>query len=641
MDLESLSADEFSLEDQDFYESHPRPFKMSGSSKPIRKVKFDLDLPQVMKVESHHDDAVLDSRGSRGSMQKVPSLSDLSDPESSLDNPAQVPPLTPGTNKKMTEALKASFASWEKDQINRNIPKDPREWSEKHVNFWLRWAMSEFSLEGVPLQQFGKGRDICQMGKESFLQRTPPFVGDILWEHLEILQKDVEKERACGEVGAGLIESVPDLTDLLAGHHHNNNNSPAPPGPPSVAGSHPGTPAPPQHHYMEGGYGHMRSPDCRDESTPPPSSHSYLHLRNPNQSMYPIKTEGYGSHLPADGMGMGLGGGGGAGSGSGAGTPGAEEGPVSYVVPSSQPTQPTTATAPQSNAPIPYERSESEYPSLDGSHHPSGYMDSSPELYAHQSLADQKYHVQNYHKSYPRARYQDGYGDYSSHYDASPFQTVPNGVAGGVGAAGSGASPATGAGMGAADHWSSGEAAGDLHSHPAFIHHSHSGLSALRDPLRDPLRDSLRDPFGMGPAQDMKPMLQTSMLGYGGLNENPGSGPCFTGSGPIQLWQFLLELLTDKSCQSFISWTGDGWEFKLTDPDEVARRWGIRKNKPKMNYEKLSRGLRYYYDKNIIHKTSGKRYVYRFVCDLQSLLGYSPEELHAMVDVKADNRDDD
>lgn len=99
------------------------------------------------------------------------------------------------------------------------------------------------------------------------------------------------------------------------------------------------------------------------------------------------------------------------------------------------------------------------------------------------------------------------------------------------------------------------------------------------------------------------------------------SGPCFTGSGPIQLWQFLLELLTDKSCQGFISWTGDGWEFKLTDPDEVARRWGIRKNKPKMNYEKLSRGLRYYYDKNIIHKTAGKRYVYRFVCDLQSLLG--------------------
>ncbi|XP_034471055.1 protein c-ets-2-A-like [Hippoglossus hippoglossus] len=107
----------------------------------------------------------------------------------------------------------------------------------------------------------------------------------------------------------------------------------------------------------------------------------------------------------------------------------------------------------------------------------------------------------------------------------------------------------------------------------------------------------------------------------------------YTGSGPIQLWQFLLELLTDRSCQSCISWTGDGWEFKLTDPDEVALLWGRRKNKPKMNYEKLSRGLRYYYDKHIIRKTAGKRYVYRFVCNLQGLLGYQPGELHAMLDI--------
>jgi c-ets proto-oncogene protein len=131
-----------------------------------------------------------------------------------------------------------------------------------------------------------------------------------------------------------------------------------------------------------------------------------------------------------------------------------------------------------------------------------------------------------------------------------------------------------------------------------------------------------------------RPLVQASML-----SQAPG-GPCFTGSGPIQLWQFLLELLTDKTCQHFIAWSGDGWEFKMVDPDEVARRWGIRKNKPKMNYEKLSRGLRYYYDKNIILKTSGKRYVYRFVCDLQGLLGYTPEEVHAMVDFKPDTHKD-
>lgn len=48
-----------------------------------------------------------------------------------------------------------------------------------------------------------------------------------------------------------------------------------------------------------------------------------------------------------------------------------------------------------------------------------------------------------------------------------------------------------------------------------------------------------------------------------------GGIQCFNGTGPIQLWQFLLELLMDKTCQNFISWTGEGWEFKLTDPDEV------------------------------------------------------------------------
>lgn len=108
-----------------------------------------------------------------------------------------------------------------------------------------------------------------------------------------------------------------------------------------------------------------------------------------------------------------------------------------------------------------------------------------------------------------------------------------------------------------------------------------------------------------------------------------------SGSGPIQLWQFLLELLQDRSCQTFISWTGNGWEFKLSDPSEVARRWGKRKNKPRMTYEKLSRGLRYYYHKDIIHKTGGQRYVYRFVCNVQHLLGKTSHEILQEMDVPA------
>ncbi|XP_066575257.1 fli-1 proto-oncogene, ETS transcription factor-related sequence isoform X2 [Amia ocellicauda] len=84
------------------------------------------------------------------------------------------------------------------------------------------------------------------------------------------------------------------------------------------------------------------------------------------------------------------------------------------------------------------------------------------------------------------------------------------------------------------------------------------------------------------------------------------------GSGQIQLWQFLLELLSDSTNSGCITWEGTNGEFKMTDPDEVARRWGERKSKPNMNYDKLSRALRYYYDKNIMTKVHGKRYAYKF-----------------------------
>lgn len=63
-------------------------------------------------------------------------------------------------------------------------------------------------------------------------------------------------------------------------------------------------------------------------------------------------------------------------------------------------------------------------------------------------------------------------------------------------------------------------------------------------------------------------------------------------SGQIQLWQFLLELLTDREHRGAIQWIGTEGEFKLNQPEAVAQLWGARKNKPSMNYEKLSRALR-------------------------------------------------
>ncbi|XP_050306346.1 protein C-ets-1 isoform X2 [Anthonomus grandis grandis] len=468
------------------------------------------------------------------------------------DIPTQVPPLTPGTNKTMAEALKASFASWEKDQLRLNIPKDPRQWTEGHVTHWLQWAAKEFSLDCIDHQFRMKGKDICAMGKDAFAARAPAFVGDILWEHLELLQKDVEKERT---LTSALYDSmcVPELPSYID-YTQAPIMSPA----------------------------EDRKPISLTITPPPanqaqPNNNNFLHDGAGRYSDTPY-TDTYGSPYQEGSPYQTVPSGGSSGSEQWGHTPNHDLSSMGgHPPPPSH--QPDTKPTMLQNGMI------------------AGYPSNPPGTGGHCFTG--------------AGRYNDGYSDiYGSPYDTSTsFQTVPSGGAGGGGNAGN-------------DQWSHHELLAHHHpTHPAFLT---SGL----------VRDGLT---GIG--QDTKPMIQNGMIA--GYPSNSSAGPCFQGSGPIQLWQFLLELLTDKSCQAFISWTGDGWEFKLTDPDEVARRWGIRKNKPKMNYEKLSRGLRYYYDKNIIHKTAGKRYVYRFVCDLQTLLGYSPEQLHAMVDLKPEKKDDD
>ncbi|XP_032140907.1 protein C-ets-1 isoform X4 [Sapajus apella] len=320
---------------------------------------------------------------------------------------ADVPLLTPSSKEMMSQALKATFSGFTKEQQRLGIPKDPRQWTETHVRDWVMWAVNEFSLKGVDFQKFCmNGAALCALGKDCFLELAPDFVGDILWEHLEILQKEDVKPYQVNGVNPTYPES-----------RYTSD------------------------YFISYGIEHAQCVPPSEFSEPSFITESY-------QTLHPISSEELLS--------------------------------LKY---------------------------ENDYPSV-----------------------------------------------------------------------------------------------------------------ILRDPLQT---DTLQNDYFAIKQEVVTP-------------DNMCMGRTSRGSGPIQLWQFLLELLTDKSCQSFISWTGDGWEFKLSDPDEVARRWGKRKNKPKMNYEKLSRGLRYYYDKNIIHKTAGKRYVYRFVCDLQSLLGYTPEELHAMLDVKPD-----
>jgi len=53
-----------------------------------------------------------------------------------------------------------------------------------------------------------------------------------------------------------------------------------------------------------------------------------------------------------------------------------------------------------------------------------------------------------------------------------------------------------------------------------------------------------------------------------------------------------------------VMWSGGYGEFTVIRPEALAKLWGQCKNRPNMTYDKLSRALRYYYDRNIITKVN-------------------------------------
>ena len=163
----------------------------------------------------------------------------------------------------------------------------------------------------------------------------------------------------------------------------------------------------------------------------------------------------------------------------------------------------------------------------------------------------QRYHP---HGNHPHSHHPSNYHEYP--YDTPPFHTVPGSTT---------TSPQTPSSNNNNNNNNSNsnnnnaDNVGPIDQTWSQLH-SHNPHQPSHPPLLD-----FQHPAYLGSMG-----LDKTMLNYAGHTQ--GGAPCFTGSGPIQLWQFLLELLTDKSCQNCISWTGDGWEFKLTDPDEVNRK---------------------------------------------------------------------
>jgi len=460
-----------------------------------RRVNFSLTLD--IKQESASDDAC------------VPQGNEVSDAESYYsDLPAlpttphggpQVPPLTPGTNLKVGEALRATYASWNDKTRQLGIPRDPRIWEVIEVVAWLDWAAQEFQLYSDTVTSFissfkMKGKEMCELSKEEFCKKAPMFVGDILWEHLVLLQQDVDREKVA-------LRNTPSKL----------------------------------------------SETCTDPSGIRPSSRS-----SPTERASPYPT----SHSPY----------------------------------------------PSSHSPYPPSQSpQKTYTSLDAPRLPSPPVKHELPVRNHPDYHNvQEYQIKTeasqYHQGYPQyLAYPHQYPTYPTYQGASQYPPIST-----------------------------------FNGQPH--HHYPAHQPAFQAPPLRPSPPPAPTTY-LPPTSSHQPPPHTTHTSQ--------TTPAITPTGPIQLWQFILELLSDKNCQHFISWTGDGWEYKMTDPDEVARRWGLRKNKPKMNYEKLSRGLRYYYDKNIIHKTAGKRYVYRFVCDLQSLLGYKPEDFFNLIGIVPQRAEED
>lgn len=193
-------------------------------------------------------------------------------------------------------------------------------------------------------------------------------------------------------------------------------------------------------------------------------------------------------------------------------------------------------------------------------HQTSNFVENSPEFYA--GLNDSKYFPSSHYKN-PR-----GYGgsnDYDFMYEHRQYQQVP----------GSNSSISNSHNSGGL--WNNMPSSLSSH-HPDYSHQSHPNVSTSNHGQHHQpsnfnslnLDKQILNNYNILQNNNTSNGLNATLCGNllpAGLSAN--GQPCFTGSGPIQLWQFLLELLTDKSCQNFISWTGDGWEFKLTDPDEV------------------------------------------------------------------------
>ncbi|XP_037277861.2 transcription factor ETV6 isoform X2 [Rhipicephalus microplus] len=138
------------------------------------------------------------------------------------------------------------------------------------------------------------------------------------------------------------------------------------------------------------------------------------------------------------------------------------------------------------------------------------------------------------------------------------------------------------------------------------------GVSAFPGMIPDVSMHPMMPPVAAKPPQLQPPMA---------LNMPPVR-PATTGRvvadapGVRLLWDFLQQLLNDPEQRYHycITWKDEEeGVFKITDPHRLAKLWGMQKNHLNMNFDKMSRAMRYYYRVKILQKEPGERLCYRFL----------------------------
>ncbi|XP_026682223.1 ets DNA-binding protein pokkuri-like [Diaphorina citri] len=122
-------------------------------------------------------------------------------------------------------------------------------------------------------------------------------------------------------------------------------------------------------------------------------------------------------------------------------------------------------------------------------------------------------------------------------------------------------------------------------------------------------------PGSSSPPQSPHVAFNKTMSFFSNPADSPGSVTEPNTNGRL-LWDFLQQLLNDSMQRytNYIAWKNrESGVFKIVDPPGLAKLWGIQKNHLSMNYDKMSRALRYYYRVNILRKVQGERHCYQFL----------------------------